>query len=343
MRARFAVLAVALLSPLPSAVAAPPRVVVPNVHETLEGALDNAYPYRFTAGAGRYQQAFAASQFPGPIVIGEIAYRYLHDEPNGKAPADFKMTLSYSASPWDALSPTFGANVGPGATVVFDGVWTIKKFSGDPLTPNRFAQRLVLTKTFLYDPSLGDLLMDVEMRSSAFPLGVGTGAFEATGTAPGVGRVFANDGNPTSPVGVFVKTGLVTEFTASGVLEVGSGCPGSQPSAPELGWFGAPLPGAQVSLLLSNGLGGAASVTLVGAGAASVPIGDGCDLLVSPPVLPLLVPLGGSGPGAGTYSLPAVIPPTAPSGTIRMQAFVADPGGPIGLSATQGLAITIGP
>lgn len=335
-------LAAMLLVLAPAASADATKVVLPNVHATTEGALDNAFPYRFITGAGHYQQCYDAAQFPGPMAIGEIAYRYHQDQPTGKASAEFKMTLSYCATGWNALVPTFATNVGPGAKVVFDGVWKIGSFGGDPATPNPFTQRLKLTTPFVYDPSQGDLLMDIEMRSSAFPLSPGAGAFAATGTAPGVGRVFVDDGNPISPTGIVVPTGLITEFTSLGVDSYGLGCAGGQPLAPQLAWTGAPAPGAQVSVALSNGLGGAPSVTLIGVNETSLPVGGACTLLVAPPHLPLFIPLGGSGPGAGSYTLPGFVPVGAPPGTIRLQAFVADPSGPVGVSASNGLAITIG-
>ncbi|MFG0319773.1 MAG: hypothetical protein ACF8XB_21055, partial [Planctomycetota bacterium JB042] len=83
------------------------------------------------------------------------------------------------------------------------------------------------------------------------------------------------------------------------------------------------------------------SVTLIGASAASTPIGGTCSLLVAPPFLQLFIPLSGSGPGNGAYTLPGLVPLSSPLGTIRLQAFVADPSTPVGVSATNGLAVTI--
>lgn len=324
-----------------SSISASAQVVVPNAYVASEGGSNNSFPFRYTQNAGHYQQSFEALQFPGPILIDEIAYRYLGDGSAGASTADFKMTFSYCASSWNTLSGTFANNVGAGATVVYDGVWNVEAFNGDAGLPNPFTQRLHLTTPFFYDPSQGDLLMDVEMRKSTYPVGGIAGAFESAYSNQGVNRVFKDDGNPTSLSGSVSTSGLITEFVSGGVNAYGVGCAGAGGIVPELSWTGAPSLGSQISLNLVNGLGGAPSVTLIGVAEVSVPVGGACTLLVGPPYLQLFIPLGGSGAGNGSYTLPGVIPLSSPLGTIRLQAFIADASTPVGLAATNGLAVTI--
>jgi len=104
---------------------------------------------------------------------------------------------------------------------------------------------------------------------------------------------------------------------------------------------GTPSVGNQVTLALDKGLGGVLSALLITGASGSTPIGSSpCTYLLAGNPITLFIPLGGSGPGNGSYQLPAVIPVVSPV-TIYMQAFVNDPAGPIGLSASNGLKVEI--
>jgi len=317
------------------------------VHPTLYTSQDatagnNSFPFRFSNGGdGRYQQAHDASQFQSSIVITEIAFRYKGDSTVPASGADFKLTMAYSANPWNGLSQTFAANVGGNPTVVFDGVWNFPGFAGDPAEPNPFTNRLTLSTPFKYDPAQGDLLLDVEMRAASPNAG---GSFARADNLKGVSRVYdANDINSTTGVGS--GTGLIIELTTTfdpGIEPYGAGCEGSGGCVPELLMNGTPAPGQQINLSLSNGLGGAQSFLFVGTGALSAPIGSGCSLLVANTLIHLAIPLGGAGPCNGSYTFPSVIPPNTPAGvTIYLQAFVADPAKPVGIAASNGLKIEI--
>jgi len=327
---------------LSSAAAQAQAVVLPNFYEFAEGTGNNSFPYRYTNGAGHYQQSYEGAQFPGPMLITEVAYRHHGDGLGVMATtSDFKMTLSYCIASWNTLNSTFANNVGAGATVVFDGVWSMPAFDSDSAVPNPFTHVLTLTTPFFYDPSSGDLLMDVEMRQSTYPTGL-AGAFASASGNVGVNRIYQNDGNPTSPFGNVSSSGLITRFGSPGAIQkYGQGCSGSGGFVPDLSWTGAPVIGGQVALSLTMGLGGAQSLTVIGAGQTSVPIGGACTSLVQNAPVSLFIPLGGTGPGAGSYFLPGLIPLTAPPGTFYMQSFVADAMSITGFSASNGLAITV--
>src|SRR5262245_25348626 len=50
------------------------QVVVPNSLASTDGNGNNTFPF-FVTGGQRYQQVYAANQFPGAMTIGQIAFR----------------------------------------------------------------------------------------------------------------------------------------------------------------------------------------------------------------------------------------------------------------------------
>jgi len=161
----------------------------------------NCYPFGCTAFPGyqgtRYQQVYSASAFPGPVDIrkiifyaGEVTY-----DANMLATGTWDIYLSTTSRAVDTLQNySFDSNVGPDnmlfATVVSNGtvipdVWVI---SGN---------------TFHYDPSMGNLLMDIHASLS------GSGSLfldVRAGNAGGVFSRFHNFGYG------FEGWGLVTGF-----------------------------------------------------------------------------------------------------------------------------------
>lgn len=122
----------------------------------------------------------------------------------------------------------------------------------------------------------------------------------------------------------------------------GPGCIGSGGHVPKLEVTGCPKVGDQIAIEISNGLGGANALLLFGLGQGTIPIGFGCDLAVAPlfgPQIPLT--LSGSQPGGGTLVLSGVLPPSVAGVTFTTQAFVLDPGAPIGIAATNAVIVTI--
>lgn len=122
----------------------------------------------------------------------------------------------------------------------------------------------------------------------------------------------------------------------------GTACSGSGGFLPVLAHEGCPGPGDSLGLALTGALGGAQSMFVFGANQAAVPIAGGCSLLVTPIALALPIPLGGSGPGAGSVLLFGTIPPGVPSGTrFTLQVFVQDGGGAGGFAATAGSELEV--
>lgn len=215
-------LAALCLSSAPSA-RADEIVVVPNNLAAVEGNSNNGFPFNisfFGIPSQRYQQVYAASQFSavtGPALVTQIRFR--PDATLGDAFAsvlpDIQINLSTTSRAPDGLSLTFASNVGANDTVVYArGPLALSSADagGGATGPRNFDIVITLTTPFLYDPSAGNLLLDVRNFG-----GGSTTQFDFHG-APGdsVSRVFtslAGVDSPTADVLDPLSGGLVTQFT----------------------------------------------------------------------------------------------------------------------------------
>lgn len=166
------VLAIALA---PAAFAA--TVVIPAAKEFVDGNEANAFPFGKTAVSNnpyRYQQVYNASGFGeqvDPITIDEIRFR-----PDGTNQVVTSITiqsievrLSTTQVAADQLdNADFDNNIGPDATLVYSGnlIWPAPE-AGDP---RPFNLPITLSTPFEYDPSAGNLLLEVYNLSEIFPL-----------------------------------------------------------------------------------------------------------------------------------------------------------------------------
>lgn len=122
----------------------------------------------------------------------------------------------------------------------------------------------------------------------------------------------------------------------------GFGCPGSGGFLPHLSASGCPSPGDRMTLSLDRGPGGSAAVLAFGLTRAALELQDGCMLRVTP----LLgfgppIPLSGTGPGNGAFSLNVRLPASAASGAVTLQALVLDAATSRGWTTSNGVEITI--
>src|SRR6202011_1478767 len=112
----------------------------------------------------RYQQVFDASQFsrlsPGGGLINRIAFRgHGPGVPFTGTVAQLQINLSTTSKSPDGLSSTFAQNVGADDTQVFSGPFqTAITFNGDP---GNFEVVVNFTTPFFYNPSKGNLLLDI--------------------------------------------------------------------------------------------------------------------------------------------------------------------------------------
>ena len=167
----------------------------------------------------RYQQVYGASDFGtvcnqvscsphnSPLLITAISFG---GTTNSAAITAFlpKLQIDFSTTQKapDSLSPVFSDNVGANNKVVYSGSWSVA--SGT----------LQLQQPFLYDPSMGNLLMDVRNFQTTVPNSMGIMRLAAVNTLGDTTSFVAqNDVNATS--GITETLGLWTRFTVTPVPE----------------------------------------------------------------------------------------------------------------------------
>lgn len=195
-------------------------VVAPNANESVAGGGDNRFPFLVDPGM-RYQQVFDASQFAslaGPQYITQFALRngIFVSTAFSATIADIVIRLSTTDAAPDALSTTFADNLGADATVVYDGSLTISSTdAAGPGNTKVFDVIVTLETPFLYDPGLGNLLLDVQNISGADAF-VELNFFDAVDpTGDPVSRVFSLEGNPDATSGIADSVGLIVQFTTA--------------------------------------------------------------------------------------------------------------------------------
>ena len=193
-------------------------LVAPNEWSTALGDAGNLFPL-FSSKPMRYQQVFDASQFsrlnPGGGVINRIAFRgHGPGTPFTGTVAQLQINLSTTSKTPDGLSSIFGENVGPNDAQVFSGPFqTAVTFTGDP---TNFEVVINFTTPFYYDPTKGNLLLDVRNLQGGTQLPPNDQELDGT-TASGdsVSRVY-NYGDATAAASG--KTGGVDEKDSYGLI-----------------------------------------------------------------------------------------------------------------------------
>ena len=212
------------LAASPSAIVAQAPVVVPNANAAVAGNSDNRFPFLVTGGM-RYQQVFDASEFSslgGPQFINQLSLR------NGPFVAtaftaniaSIQISLSTIATAPDNLSTTFAGNIGANNTQVYNGSLTLSSTNGaGPGNTHVFDVVINFQTPFLYDPSAGNLLLDVQNNSGA-DAAVGVNFFDAQFTASdSISRVFGPEGNSSATTGTADSNGLIMQFSFAAVPE----------------------------------------------------------------------------------------------------------------------------
>jgi TonB family protein len=168
--------ALCLLLPLVSRQApqvAPPSAVPPEavtVPGTAEGNVKSVMPFGLGSPydapqiTGRYQQVYASAAFNGKVMsITSIAFR--NDQNNAPAGGtsqlgDVVVALSVTKKPVGGLDTVFANNLTAPATTVYAGALSFS-WSAAAGTARPFELEIPFQKPFLYDPSMGNLLLDV--------------------------------------------------------------------------------------------------------------------------------------------------------------------------------------
>lgn len=193
----------------------------------LPAASNNCFP--FGCGySGEYQQVYTHGAFSGPITITNL--EFFNTPYNSHATAmnsgTWTISLSTTSADWTTLSNTFASNIGSNNTQVFSGNLAQSWTFGDTLT-------IHLSTPFTYNPSQGNLLMDVYATGTS--ASGGNIFFDASYNSV-TGRVYHLGGTSGGVIETEGGFGLVTGFSTSAV----------------------PIPGA--ILLFAPGLAGLAAI-----------------------------------------------------------------------------------
>ena len=186
------------------------QVVVPGT-KTDSAGVGNTRPFSFAPA--RYQQLNFAEEFDeitGPALITEVAFRAGPTaDPFAHTVLDLQINLSTAAV--DPLSSSYGTNVGSDDTTVFRGPLAMSVVSPKgSLRP--FEIVIPLSTPFVYDPSAGDLLLDLRLHDNPNPT---EAKFIDSLTIAGVlARVYCSSGCSVEDSGGLIDGGfLITRFT----------------------------------------------------------------------------------------------------------------------------------
>ncbi len=208
-------------------------ITVPNAQLTIEG--NDADNFTFSTLAPgfppsvRFQQVYRASEFAAltePMFITRIAFR-----PDGVSGTAFSAMLPHvqidlsttSRTPDDIgiltppppfLGNLFSGNIGADNTVVFDGPLVLSSANtGPPGGPKAFDIVIELQRPFLYDPTSGNLLLDVRNFSN-----ISTTFFDAQ-TAINDSVLHVDAPNVSATLGSRFTSGLDTQFEFAAIPE----------------------------------------------------------------------------------------------------------------------------
>ena len=179
----------------------------------------------------RFQQLYDAADFaglgPGPLTITRVDWRAdgSVSDPIEYPSERWIFKFSTTSNELDELSRTFADNVGPNETTVLDGPVTLTTESDGPAGgPKQFDYGVDLETPFVYDPSKGNLLMDLTIINSEGPLNIDfvlanteTTRFRSTGTL-GPDSPVANANAPIG--GHVIRFTIVPEPASLGILSI---------------------------------------------------------------------------------------------------------------------------
>lgn len=329
-------------------------VVIPAAQATTLGNTSSMFPFSYTNYV-RFQQVIGTPHFSGPTQLYGMALR---SRTNVLAVPEVQnqgmtVTLSDSLKAPGSLDATYANNVGPNATVVFNGTFNIQR--PNTFDALEFNTLIPFDKPYLH---LNTAPLLVELVPTSFQgqacNGGGNGTtFDYVSTDPNLQTVQGKGqcAAPPTANGLFASGGYVLRFfTNHGVYPFGKVCAGT--TIPRIDCVGAPQVGnASFALTLQSAPPGTPALAALLLGASSATWGTtvlpwelapinmpGCWLTVS---ADLTVPATVSA-GAATVAAPIPANPTLVGQNFYAQWFsVANGANPFGGVTTQGSIGTI--
>lgn len=209
-------------------------IVAPAGSTNTFGNAQGPAPLRFYgSGGSRTQQVYDSSAFSGvssPITISAISFRPFTTpgfSGNTVNVSDSLIRLSTTTGSGESnpLSTTFSANIGADVKTVYSGALSLTTAASGP-GPYAFDYTINLQTSFTYNPAQGNLLLDLQIPTTATVSGNGAFGFVTFDTvntvSDGIFSVLDN-GNGGAGTGTASTAGAITQFTfASGVPEPSS-------------------------------------------------------------------------------------------------------------------------
>lgn len=179
---------------------------------TVEGNTNNFFPFSTSSNGNPYQQIYSSSFFSGPMDISGIAFRRdLISTAAGTIDiSNVVISLSTSNNTWDAASNSIASNTGSDSVEVFNGSKSSSFASSGGSGPKPFDFVFNFDNDFSYDPSQGDLAVNISI--SGFSTS-GSIFWDAQQHDASMTRVYG-PGNKTD------NFGLVTQFTYEEIAPV---------------------------------------------------------------------------------------------------------------------------
>src|SRR5262245_34946066 len=154
----------------------------------------------------RSQQVYEASQFAtvtGALVITELRFR--PDAFFGKAftssVANIQIRLSTTTRAENGLSPQYSQNVGADEVVVFNGTLPISSLFGlEPNGTRAFDIIVPIVPTFVYAPSLGNLLLEIRNSSGSSASYLSGQGVDGDGGSRVIGNLASSSGYPDTGI-----------------------------------------------------------------------------------------------------------------------------------------------
>ncbi|MBL8753922.1 MAG: hypothetical protein JNK15_11550 [Planctomycetes bacterium] len=191
-----------------AAAATAQTVVLPGSATATAGTGSNAFPWGSNASAFpglRIQCLYDDTHFTGapvpvtgPILITNVKWRAndVTTSWTGGTYATATLALGTAAVDHTAATTDMVANIGPDYTVVHSGAVTVLPGTGNGTgVPGPIVVDIAVNPPFLYDPTLGDLVVDTDFLNGAYAGGTLV-PMDTTATTPLARRVYCSTFHP---------------------------------------------------------------------------------------------------------------------------------------------------